>query len=328
MRLIPRANRPVLLVFSAGVMGLGALSLSLLSSPEPPPAEVDGYNVARISTPIVLASRSDETAPLRTAALSPADEEAPRTGQITAGPMRGRDAWRLNVDLLEQARTRLQSVSGYTATFYRREVVAGSMGEPELMEMKLRHAPYSVYLKWIVGDKGRELLFVDGQNDGEMLVHPGGWKARLFPALKIDPNGAVARSESRHPITDIGLLHLTERLLIRRRNDRTKQGGVTHEKREDCEVNDRQCHCFVTTYHAPKYSDYYRKSIVFIDCETHMPIAIQNYTWPEQGEEIADPARLDEATLIEHYSYTDLQLELQLADSEFDRGNTNYHFRR
>ncbi len=327
MRLIPRANRPALLVFGAGVMGLGALSLSLLSTPEPPPAEVDGINVARISTPIVLA-RTREQTPIRTAALSEAEAGTADTGKIPDGPLRGREAWRLNVDLLEEAKARLHAVSGYTATFYRREVVAGAMGEPELMHMKLRHAPYSVYLKWIVGDKGRELLYVEGQNDGEMLVHPGGWKARLFPALKIDPDGAVARSESRHHITEIGLLHLTERLLIRRRNDRTKEGGVTHEKLEDCEVNERQCHCFVTTYHGPQYSDYYRKSIVFIDCETHMPISIQNYTWPESGEEISDPAELDEATLIEHYSYSNLQLELQLADSEFDRTNSNYHFRR
>ena len=43
---------------------------------------------------------------------------------------------------------------------------------------------------------------------------------------------------------------------------------------------------------------------------------------------MADAAALDEATLIEYYGYSDIKFESRLTDIDFDKGNTDYTFRR
>ena len=45
----------------------------------------------------------------------------------------------------------------------------------------------------------------------------------------------------------------------------------------------------------------------------------------EAGAEAAD---LDEATLIEYYGYSDIKFESRLTDNDFDKGNSDYTFRR
>ena len=46
-----------------------------------------------------------------------------------------------------------------------------------------------------------------------MLVKLGGVKGRMVPALKLDPNGAMAMKESRYPITTIGVKQMTEEII-------------------------------------------------------------------------------------------------------------------
>ena len=54
----------------------------------------------------------------------------------------------------------------YKRWYEREERIDGEMKEPQQMELKLRHAPFSVYMKWLNGDKGRELLYTANENDG------------------------------------------------------------------------------------------------------------------------------------------------------------------
>ena len=51
--------------------------------------------------------------------------------------------------------------------------------------VKVRHEPFSIYLKWLSGEVGREVLYVDGANDGEMFVRSGGWKKFSFVHARI-----------------------------------------------------------------------------------------------------------------------------------------------
>ena len=55
---------------------------------------------------------------------------------------------------------------------------------------------------------------------------------------------------------------------------------------------------------------------------------MKNYGWPDAKQTGADDKALDEATLIEHYAYSELQFNQQLASKDFDRGNKAYRFRR
>ena len=44
--------------------------------------------------------------------------------------------------------------------------------------MKVRHEPFSVYMWFLKPFQGREVLYVDGQNNNEMVVLEAGLKRR------------------------------------------------------------------------------------------------------------------------------------------------------
>lgn len=239
-----------------------------------------------------------------------------------------RVAMLMDVALLEQGRRRLAECADYTCTFFKQERISGELTDGQSIELKLRHRPFSVYMKWESGDKGREALFVEGIDDNRMTVHPGGWKARFVPALKIDPEGSLAMSEARHPVTMLGLIKLCDEITLRRKSELANRVSVRCRLLENEVVNDRRSYCFVSTYLDRKSSEDYRKSLQYVDKEWLLPICVKNYGWPEARQKFADDAALDEATLVEHYAYSELQFNRQLAAKDFDRANEAYGFRR
>ena len=233
----------------------------------------------------------------------------------------------LSIMLLERGVDRLEQIDHYSATFFKQERVNGSMTDGQVMETKFRHKPYSVYMRWLVGDKGRELLYVDGQNDGRMMVHAGGWKARLLPALKLEPTGSLAMSESRHPITKAGLLELARTIIDYRKSDLEKGSRVRSQLIENAKLEDQDHYCLIVEYNDQKDSPTYRKSVIYIDKQNFLPVTVQNYGW-ESDVPSADPSKLDETTLLEHYAYKDIRFDIQMADADFEHTNSSYKFRR
>ncbi|MBL8852227.1 MAG: DUF1571 domain-containing protein [Planctomycetaceae bacterium] len=257
----------------------------------------------------------------------PAVEEATvNVAPATADPdvLTGRWAMLLSVTMLQRGCEKFQHVSDYTATMYKQERIGGELLDGSTMSMKLRHEPFSVYMKWLDGDKGRQLIYVDGQNDGNLLVQLGGVKGRLLGTLSIDPTGSQAMAESRYPITGAGLLRLAKKIVEYRQHDLERGTGVHCEMYDNQELNGRPCYMFVTTYDGPEYSETYRKAVCYIDKELSMPVCVRNYTWAVD----ADPATIDDQTLIEFYSYSDIKIEQSLVAEDFDRANASYRMRR
>lgn len=231
---------------------------------------------------------------------------------------------RRSIAMLEKGLQRLKAVSGYTAEFSKQEVVGGELTDPQRMLIKIRHEPFSVYMKWVEGKPGQELLYIEGENDGEMVVRPGGWKGRVLGTLTVDPNGAMARRESRHPVTQIGLRRLVEKVL----GYRYSEAGLTSGydcRHEQAELGDRPCHRFTIVYESPEVRREYRKSVIYVDREWLVVTKVENYGWP--ADDI--PAdRLDQETLLESYGYTNINLDTQLAATDFDAANGDYALRR
>ncbi len=239
-------------------------------------------------------------------------------------------ALQLHVALLEVGKSRIERYPDYSATFIKQERVDGSdLQDVQSIQLKLRHKPFGVYMKWLEGgDVGRELLFVEGQYDDLMRVRLGGIKAKL-PVLKLEPTGSLAMAESRHPVTEMGLALLAEQLLKYRKRDLTLKAGVRWEMLPEQKFMDRICDCWVVEYDNREVEPVYRKSISYIDKESSLPICVRNFGWTEAGAEVpADAAALDEATMIEYYGYTDIQFETRLTDNDFNKDNTEYKFRR
>lgn len=253
------------------------------------------------------------------------EEEAQIADQAEVDPdvLTGRWAMLFSVMLLEKGCEDFAEIPDYTATLYKQERIGGELLEGQTVAIKLRHEPFSVYMKWLTGDRGRQVIYVDGQNDDNMLVQLGGIKGRLLGTLTIDPRSSQAMSETRHSITGAGLLALARKTLEYRHRDLERGEGCQCEIHDNQTHNDRPCYVFVTTWDSPEFNDTYRKSVLYIDKELSMPVCVQNYTWAVD----ANPETLDEDTLIEFYSYSDIQIEQDLADGDFDRTNRSYRMR-
>ncbi len=230
------------------------------------------------------------------------------------------DAMQTLILHLEKAHRQLKKSTGYTAKMLRQERVDGELLDEEIMSLKVKHAPFSVYMKWIQGSKGQEVLYVDGQYEGNMIVKPGGFKGRFLSALEIDPEGDIAMASSRHCIRKAGLLNLATEMLENRRND-LETGLVKCRMADGQKFDDRTCLCFIVEFPHEGYLDDYRKSVAFIDQDTSMPVLVRNYSWPK--EDVA-AEKLDEETLVESYAYSDIRMDTEFVASDFDRMNRNY----
>jgi hypothetical protein len=258
---------------------------------------------------------------------SSGDKVDDNPADICPEELQGREALKRNLELLEKGSRKLQSIPYYTATFYKQERVKGELYGNQVVRLKLRQQPFSVYMKWLAGDTGQELLYVDGCNNDNLLVRVGGWKGRILPALNIDPHGATAMKKSRYPVTELGVGRLAATLIKDRRLDLQRGCGYRTRLSRIHKCNERDCYYFELEYEHPSLSSIYRKTVQYIDMELSLPIYIKNYTWPQCVSDV-DMSQLDESTLIEFYSYADLDMEAKLADSDFTRANKTYRFKR
>lgn len=301
----------------AAATSVKPISLPPLPATDVPASDDDSAAVGEETGTEDADSASSETTPAKSSIDIP--------GKIAEG----RAALMLNLLLLEKGYEQFSKHTDYTATFFKRERINGEIGDGQVINMKVRHRPFSVYMKWLVGDKGREVLFVKGEHDGKMLVKKGGLAGRLLPVLQLDPNGSLAMKESRHPVTKAGLLNLVKVLVQNRRRDMELEEGYRCVMLDRQEVNQRPCYGFVLEFTSRKISEIYRKSVLYLDRELLVPIYLQNYTWPdEEPAPAADPQKLDEETIIEHYTFTNIRVDKNLADLDFDRENDEYSFRR
>ncbi|MBT6155112.1 MAG: DUF1571 domain-containing protein [Planctomycetaceae bacterium] len=240
--------------------------------------------------------------------------------------LEGRMALLMNLLLIERGHARLSAVPDYTAMFMKQERIGDELGEAQVIRIKLRHEPFSVYMKWLSRDKGRELVYVEGENNGKMLVHVGGWKARLLPTVKLDPHGKRAMEASRHPVTDAGLLEVARRCVAYRQRDLKAVSGVRCRMLDNQKFDDRDCYCFIIEYDRPELSEGYRKVVAHIDKEYSLPVSVKNYGWPKGNASLL-ATELDAQTLVEVYSYSEIRLRSQLAEADFSRHNKAYRFR-
>jgi hypothetical protein len=235
---------------------------------------------------------------------------------------------------LELAKNGLKHIRGtiddYTATLVKRERIGGELGEYEYIYLKVRNrkvrdgrvvAPFSVYMYFLKPDgvKGREVMYVEGRNNGKMVAHEGGTAGKYLPTVWIRPEGVIAMRGQRYPITEIGIENLILKLIERGEQDRASG-------REDCEValkdnakvNGRVCKLLQVKNHHPSPDLAFHMAQVFIDKEHNVPIRYAAYDFP--------PKSGSNPPVIEEYTYLNLQLNVGLTDRDFDHTNSDYNF--
>lgn len=220
---------------------------------------------------------------------------------------------------LAQLRANLAEVKDYQCLFVKRERIAGVLGDAEHLTMKLRHKPFSVYMRF-EGPKslaGREVIYVAGRNDGKLLAHATGLQ-RLAGTLSLDPQSSLAMKGNLHPITDSGMLHLTEE--IEAVCQRSRRADVTIERIAGGKVDGRPCTCLQIRQDSRRPEVPYHVVRLFIDDELELPVRSEAYGFPARDGE--SPA------LIAEYTFLRLKTNVGLRDMDFDTRNPAYEFKR
>lgn len=227
---------------------------------------------------------------------------------------------------LETIRTNIQD---YTCILIKRERIGAKLGDYEYMHAKVRTGrfangqkiPFSVYMYFLkpAAIKGREVLYVEGQNGDKLVAHETGIKGKLFGTVDLKPDGPIAMMGQRYPITDVGIENLVLKLIERGERE-TKVG------RNDCSVtfhpgakiNGRVCTLLRVMYNQPGPEIEFYKAEIFIDDELQVPIRYVAYDFPmKEG---------DQPPVLEEYTYVNLKLNVGLTDADFDRNNEQYNF--
>lgn len=228
----------------------------------------------------------------------------------------------------------------YTGRIVKRERVRGKLGDETEMQFKIRTSrpasagregatgdpqPMSVYLKFLrpKSATGREVIWVEGRNEGNLIVHEGGFFN--LGRLHLDPTGLLAMRGSLYPISEIGFQNLV-RQLIRRSEMITEAGGAEVTFVENHTFDDRPCLLIQVRPHATAVTkdakvdpaiDFWLAEVV-LDTERGVPLRYAAYGLPEKPGE--------EPPLLEEYAYHDVQLNVGLSDADFDPDNPEYDY--
>lgn len=307
----------------AAVLALAALAAPVVGresgdakAPAPRPGEkTPPAPVARVADATRLALAEGSTTPrepIPPRLLSPLADQS-RAALDDPSPI----AQALKV--VGDCRKKYQAVADYTCTFYKRERIGGRLTKTHVMNMKARSHPHSIYLRFEQPAAGREAIYIEGQNKGKVLAHDVGLGRLIAGTLHLDPGGAQAMEDCRHPITEAGIGRLIDTVWNRWSAELTPLESLV-TLRNDMMIGDRKCTLIETTHPKPRHHLAFYRVRLYIDQELGLPVRFEGYDWPKP------PGAPPELT--EEYTYTNLRLNVGLDDRDFDATNPAYAFGR
>jgi hypothetical protein len=218
----------------------------------------------------------------------------------------------------EAERPKIAQIKDYSAIVTKQECVNGTVQEAQVMEVKIRHKPFSVYIKFLYPKSmaGQEAIYFEGKNDNKIVAHGVGIQ-RTFGTLRIDPTGIIAMRGNKYPVTEIGILNLADKLLEVGKKD-VKFGECVVNYSEGVKIDGRDCTMIQVTHPIPRSNFIFNIARIFVDKELNMPIRYESYDWPKkEGAKV---------TLIEAYTYQQLKLNVGFTDLDFDHKNPIYSY--
>jgi hypothetical protein len=218
----------------------------------------------------------------------------------------------------EESKAELDQISDYTAIFVRKELVKRRLVQQK-MELKVRRKPFSVYFHFLSPEEaGREVIYVDGANRNQLLVHEVGLKA-LAGTLSLPLNDPRVVAESRHPITSVGLHNIIKVAFENFPKDAADE-NVQVKKYPSAKLNDVECVAFVIRHPEPMPGLPYHETHLYFDKESKLPIHVKRFDWPRRAG--------DKPVLLEEYTYERLRTNVGLKNIDFDVRNPRYQFPR
>ena len=209
----------------------------------------------------------------------------------------------------------IEKMSGYECTFSKKEVV-GRQTISQTKKMKVRHKPFSVYMQFQEPHEGREVIFVDGKNNNNLLVHEAGF-ASLIGTLELPPEGSQAMAENRYPITKAGIQRMME-AVVTQWEEESKYGETEVKYFEDAKIGDLKCRVIESSHPQPRKQFKFHMTRVWIEEQTGLPVRVQQFGFPAKSG--AQPP------VMEDYTFTNIKAEVRLTDRDFDTKNPSYNY--
>lgn len=210
----------------------------------------------------------------------------------------------------------LQSVRDYECVLTKRELINQQL-QTQVMFMRLREEPFSVYCKFGEPHAGREVLYVAGRNNGMMLAHEGSGLRSLVGTVSLPLNSPEVTAENRHPLTEAGLRNLLV-LLIRQWEGESQYGEISVQYYPDARLGNIACRVVEAMHPQPRRQFPYHLTRLYLDSQTGLPVRVENYGWPTQAG--------GRPVLVEEYTYVNVRTNVGLTDAHFDRSCPDYKF--
>ncbi|MEW6358084.1 MAG: DUF1571 domain-containing protein [Planctomycetota bacterium] len=211
--------------------------------------------------------------------------------------------------LLCDCREACKEIKDYTGTFTKREFLRGELRDTEVMFLKFRQEPLSIYAKWIgEAHKGREAIYVKGKNKDRVVGHE--YIGPLNVSVAMDVHGREARKNARSPITEGGMIN-SIRTFIRyvEMGKQNRDGRLRYLGSET--FDGRQVHVILRILdERPDYPAYL--TFLYIEKERLLPVKSVGYDWDHK--------------LLWLYTTVDLKLNVGLSDKDFDPDNDGYNY--
>ena len=212
-----------------------------------------------------------------------------------------------------------RDVHDYLATIVSRERIGGKLEEYHSIFVKVRHQPLSIYVYVLTPEShaGEEAIYVEGRNDGNLLGHATGIAGRVVGTVALDPRGSTALNGHRHPITELGIRHLCERLIALGNND-VQFAESQVRFLSGLKLNDRRCTGVEVIHPVPRTNFQFHRLRLFVDEQLRLPVRYEQYDWPQQ------PGGAPE--LVEEYNFMNVRTNNGFTDADFDPRNPRYGF--
>lgn len=234
------------------------------------------------------------------------------------GTLKGEAAIEFCRLLLQNSEARLEEVDDLTAVFQKLERIDGELLPLNVMDLKVRREPLSVYLRWHEPYNGREIVWQEGRDQNQVSVHAGGWRRRIVPLLRVAPDSEQAREYSRRPVTQIGLWNFNRRML-----SYVDQGcenpNINVTMTQNVRLTDRACYRFSFVHPEPFASLEFHRVNIFIDKALGVPVGCELFAFPTEDAP-------ETPVLEESYAFGNLQLQVGLGDIDFSIENPEYEF--
>lgn len=194
------------------------------------------------------------------------------------------------------------NVTDFTCHFIKRERIDGRLGKAQEIDVCFLDSPFSVAMRWLknppISDRA---LYVEGANDGNMLVRPKGLLG-IVGTVRRKPDSEQVMANTLRPISRFGFRRSMENLIdvymgaAERGHLATRFAGRKRVAGRPTIVLER-----ILSVPQPRYSG--RRTLIYIDTERLLPICVEAWDWDNK--------------LTYRYIYSKVKLNVGLTSDDF-----------